>query len=660
MAANRRQFIKLGIGAASASCLGRWLEGPAGAGAHTIYRWCPRFPIAREIWRIPFAGEVEDGMLLETAAGLAARASLHGAWRTLIYEDVDNAGYQRWFAEYCRAHRPAVLRLTLDEAIRRLRVAGIVKGYALYRFERSERPLHSAGPLDESANVATSLAPWLGAVAVSERLVERAERAGLSMIADVRDRSEQWCLAGSGHPFAVTLLGAADPKTRNARSLMVALGAFVCSGRGETYRRALARCAPDSPVVGWGCAGEDEQTIPSSRAGLFQTATNWCHNLTVFAGEGPGAGVAAQDLRKKRSVHWSDLDWGEGRHFANLTLTDGDNVQWIMGNFVAGPEAPSYYGHPERGRIPFGWGLPVPSLAQLSPRTLAEVLQKATDRDDFVLYSGGGYFYPDLYGVDRADRQALRLHAERLRGAMDLTGIRVLAFNFQKWDSAAAMAACEEFASRLPGLLGILAFQYYPYSAGEGAIRWVRGVGDDLVPVVSCRLCVWAQTGRPRDTTPAGVAAWLNRMPVTDARRAGEDCFSWVLVHAWSRFRKSEPGAPIDAEGAGVSQDRDAPGVERGYGPALWTAERLTSRVRLVTVEELLHRVRLRLEPAMALAGYAREVERALRGKAHAPGHAELAHARVLLPRAAEDPVAARECFETLARIARRLRAPRR
>src|SRR5262249_39395680 len=154
---------------------------------------------------------------------------------------------------------------------------------------------------------------------------------------------------------------------------------------------------------------------------------------------------------------------------------DGDNVQWIMANFMGGSEAQSYYSNPNRGRIPFGWGLPVPSLCQLSPRTLAEILAKATPNDDFIQFHGGGYFYPDLYGKSRGDNKALERHAERLRYFMDLTGIRILAFNFQDWDGPQAMAACKILASKLPGLLGILAFQYNPYSAGNGAINWVQG-----------------------------------------------------------------------------------------------------------------------------------------------------------------------------------------
>lgn len=647
---DRRGFVRLAFGAAAARAVSaRTGAGPARGEAQAtgLHRWFPRVPLPREIWTLPFAGDVEEGMLLETAAGLAARAALRGGWRALIYETVDNDGYQRWFAAYCRAHHPIVRRMGLDEAVVRLKRAGVIRGYLLYRFEQSARALHSDGPLDESANAATSLAARHRAVAISERLVERARAAGLEQIADVREMSEAQALETGAQDYSRDLIGTADPKTRNVRSLMVALGAFCCSGRGAVYERAMARCLPDTPVLGWGCGAEDRQTIPSTRHGMFQTATNWCHNLPVFASEAPGAGIAASELRIRRSLHWSELDWGEGRHHASFMMSDGDNVQWLMGNFTGGSEAPSYYGSPLRGRAPMGWGVCAPSLAQLSPRTLAEVLGRATRSDDFALFSGGGYIYPDLFGQARSGEDCLTLDARRLNAYMRLTGIRILAYNFQEWDSSAALAACATYAREMPGLLGILAFQYYPYSAGDGEIRWVRGHRGEEVPVVSCRLCVWAQTGRPRDTTPAGVATWLNRMPTANGA-ATDGAFSWVIAHAWSRFRRAAVGEAADAEERGVSQDQAAPGTARGYEPALWAIERLAPQVKAVTPQELLLRVRLRLRPAAELARCRAEVRRRAGPHPSPSAAAKLARASALLVRAQAEPAAARECFDLL------------
>lgn len=643
------RFLTVAAGASFLGCEGRAADDAVdGAGLH---RWFPRFPVPRELWVVPFVGDAEEGMVLESVAGLAGLEAIEGRGDTLVYEDLQNDGYQRWVAAYCREHQPVLARMSLDEAVERLVRAGVIRGYILFRFERSTRPLHSAGELDESANVATALAATERALVVSERLAGRLEQLRLKRLLDVRDRTEAWCL--TQRDFSRRVLGIADPKTRHARSLMIALHAFVCCGRGDTYDRALRRCDADVPVLGWGCEAEDRLTVPSSRWGLFQTATNWCHNLPVFAADTAGHTVPASELRQRHALHWSALDWGEDQHYVNFTLSDGDNVQWVMGNFTGGGEATSYYGNPHRGRVPLAWGLPVTSLCQVSPRTLAEILAKATPQDDFIQYNGGGYFYPDLYGRARGDTRALELHAERLRAYMDLTGIRILAFNFQDWDSPEAMAACAQFGAKLPGLLGILAFQYFPYPAGEGAIRWVQGVGGDQVPVVSCRLCLWANTGRARETTPAGVAAWLNRLPVAGTV-ATPDCFSWVIAHAWSRFRHPEAGGEPEAKDHRAAESKPGPDTARGYDPVRWTIERLEPTVKPVTAQELLCRVRLRLRPRATLERWLTEVEaEPHHGRSGETTAANLAEARALLERVARDVGAPRRCFELLRRMYR-------
>ncbi len=648
---NRRRFLQ-SVSLASGVSL---IESPLSVAGtnHSVrrlHRWFPLFPTPREIWVVQSSGDIYEGLVLESAIGLAALGLRQGHWKSLIYEEVQHDGYKRWFEEYCRANKPKLVHLTLNEVLTRLLEAKLIRGYLLFRYEQSERPLHSDGHLDESANVATSLAAVYKAVTVSEQLAVRMEKLWLKPVLDVRERSEKWCLSQAN--FSRNLLGTADPKTRHARSLMIALNAFVCCGRGEVYEQALSRCLEDSPVLGWGCEAEDKQTIPSSRRSLFQTATNWCLNLPVFSSDAVGKGVSVEQLRYRHPLHWSSLDWGDGLHHVNFTLSDGDNVQWMMSSFTSGGEASSYYGHPKRGLIPFTWGLPVPSLCQLSPRTLAEILGKATTNDDFIQFSGAGYFYPDVYGKARGATRALELHAERLRAYMDLTGIRILAFNFQDWDGSDAQAACEIFASKLPGLLGIFAFQYYPYSAGKGAIHWVKGIQSDEVPIVSCRYTIWAQTGRPRDATPAAIASHLNALPKA-GETITENAFSWVLIHAWSRFRRASKGAPLDAEEKDVPQDKVSPDSARGYEPGIWAAERLNSNVKPVTASELLMRIRLRLKPRTTLTSWLDGLKQDSRTNAQLKKNHKIAtEIRSLLPKTDRDATAARCCFELLKSIA--------
>jgi hypothetical protein len=638
MVINRRGFLKSTALVAGAAAIGNW---PAIAGEKepvVLYRWFRLIPSPREIWVVPTIDDVEEGMILESAAGLAALGVFQKNWNVLIYEDVQNAGYQRWFAEYCRANSPRLVRMDMDEAVSRLLQADVVRGYCLYRFDPSgEDP-------NQSVNVATSLAPGSKTLLVSERLAGRIEKLGLKQLLDVRNRSEDWCL--SQREFSRQAIGTANPKARNARSLMIALNAFVCSGQGGVYEQALARCDEDSPVLGHGSGDEFKLTGTSSQWGLFQTSTDWCSNLPVFASDVIGKSVPVERLAMRNPLHWSALDWGDGSHYVNFTMSDGDNVQWVMGNFTDGDEAVSYYGNPKRGTIPFTWGLPVASLCQLSPRTLAEILNKATPNDDFIQFNGAGYFYPDLYGKARNTPRALELQAERLRAYMELTGIRILAFNFQDWDGADARAACEIFAAKLPGLLGILAFQYYPYSAGNGAIRWAAGIDGDEVPIVSCRFTIWANQGRPHDNTPTAIAAQLNELSAAGERTA-DDSFSWVIVHAWSRFRHIQKNAPPDGEENGVAQDKAEPDTARGYEPVSWAVERLAPHVKPVTAQELLLRVRLRLRPQITLSRYLAEVE--ARAGRRSPGFSvKINEARALIPQTSENTMVARHCFELL------------
>src|SRR5436190_20115301 len=157
---NRRRFLQsVSIATGGVSLF----DGPALAvGTHRLiprlHRWFPLFPTPREIWVVQSSGDIYEGLVLESAIGLAALGLRQGYWKSFIYEVVQHDGYKRWFEEYCRANSPKLVHLTLEEALTQLAKVKLLRGYLLFRYEQSERPLHSDGKLDASANVATSLA----------------------------------------------------------------------------------------------------------------------------------------------------------------------------------------------------------------------------------------------------------------------------------------------------------------------------------------------------------------------------------------------------------------------------------------------------------------------------------------------------------------------
>ena len=652
---------------------------------NALHRFWPRLPRPKTLLVVPFVGDHEEGMTFETAAGLAADALRRGKGDLMVLEQVTgNSGYEKWTRAMLEVVKPSATRPSdtwgvVAELCRR----GLVKGYILFRYDTNDRPWHStAGLIDESANVATSLAAILGGVAVSERFEPKAKSLGLPLLMDVRDKTEAWCLAQHADQFGRTVLMTADPKSRMARDLGVALRAFVVSRPGPTYEAALARCEPDCPVLGWGCGGEDEQTMASTKWGLFQTATNWSHNLPDYCTEEVGETIPAASVRAPRAgLSLADLKWESGVHYATFLLSDGDNVQWLMGNFAGGSEAHSYYESPARGRFPFGWTLCAVDLAQLCPYVLQDLFRRAAPTDDFVLY-GGGYYYPDHFGESRvghagrlsvgqvtrpvsgapspptpplggAGDDVMSLHASRLAAYMRALGIRSIALNAMDWDGPQAVAAYQALARNIPTLDGVFTVQYYPYSGGEGRIIWVGAPGRER-PVVSCAYCIWAQTGRPRDTTPAGVAKHLNAEPVGGETWTDAD-FTFVMPHCWSRFRDTKGDSSLTAEEEGVDQNKETPDTARGLLPVQWCVDRLQPQVRVVTPTELLLQVRLHLRTRQTLAAWIGELRpEAMRGRSERARQL-FAEAETALTEVRDGDDSGRRCFQLLRRTQRLL-----
>ncbi|MGQ9732103.1 MAG: hypothetical protein ACUVX8_12620 [Candidatus Zipacnadales bacterium] len=639
--------------------------------APNLYHYWPRFSRPQTMLVVPFVNDHEAGMVLETAAGLVARACLEGEAEQMLLEDVSgNSSYAKWTAMMMAQVRPRLEGpIDMWEAVRKLREAGFIKGYILYRYDTHDRPLHALGEIDESANVATALARVLKGIAVSESLEPRAEALGLPLLLDVRQRTEAWCLQNYGPHFTRRAVMTADPKSRMARSFAVAMGTFVVSKPGATYEAALAHCVPDSPVLGWGCGGEDQQTLPSSEWGLFQTATNWCHNLPAYSTEQAGQTIPREQLALPVHCRHSlaDLRWESGVHYVSFLMSDGDNVQWLMGNFAGGPEGRYYYESPVRGEFPFGWTCCYLDLAQLCPYVLVDLFARATPNDDFVLY-GGGYFYPDRFGTKRhrglipADRRLsppkeslLRLHARRMGEFMRLGHLRPVALNALQWDSSEAQTAYNIFAEEIPELDGIFTVQYYPYSGGEGRILWA-GRPKRKIPVIACRLTIWAKTNRPRDTTPAGVAKWLNNMPCGGPQWT-EEHFSFVMSHSWSRFRDTHGDPSLTLEEQNVDQHRDSPNTARGLLPVKWCVDRLASNIRVVTPSELALLIRLHLRTREMLSEYAASLRPRVKASRSSRARKLLVNAEQKLLSVHDGDESGRHCFQLLQQTERLVRS---
>jgi hypothetical protein len=222
-------------------------------------------------------------------------------------------------------------------------------------------------------------------------------------------------------------------------------------------------------------------------------------------------------------------------------------------------------------------------------------LATRSPNDSFIEW-GGGYYYPDLFAIDRPNRW--NLFAEQSRRTwrlMKRNGTRIVGFNVADYDSPDARKAYQVFASQTDGLLAILVFQYSRYEEGAGETFWVTDRNGIEVPVITARYSLWErQNSRDRAGTPAKVAREI-KQTVDETPKDKLPKYDWVVCHVWSYFKPST-GNNENAENVSP-QSAVAEGGVRGYAPVVWCANRLPENIRVVGPEELAWRIRMTHNP---------------------------------------------------------------
>ncbi len=544
--------------------------------------------------------------MVQSVAGLAAKSVNEGRGHEMVWVATDTVDMQDWLDRFLKRHPEVELRGTVGlwDLVDRYAKTGVIQGYILYRADCSKGEINQhRRDMDCSINVATSLAGLLNGITVDEGLEAAAQAHGLKMLVDARDKTQAWCFDTYQGQLNRRMLCTQDPRKPNVRDLAIAQKALTVYGNGKPITEIMKWLEPLSPILGWNGGDEFDTTALSSDFGHIQTATDWCNNLPVLM-----AGTEAARSPQARSFDPRAIDWNDSRSAVSFVCSDGDNVQWWEGNFFRSAEGKSYWGAPERGKIPFGWSCCFAHLAQLCPEIIGYAAATQSANDSFIEW-GGGYYFPDRFGAKRTNRwDLLAEHSWRTWAIMKTNNTRIIGFNVAKFDSPDALKAYATIAGQTDGLLGILVFQYDQYEAGAGKVFWVKDRNGVEIPVVSARYSIWNHlNNRPRAGTPAKVAREI-RQSVERTPMTGQPRYDWVIAHAWSWFEKS-PGLDETAEDAPQDNAGSRGGV-RGYAPATWCAERLPSSIRTVLPEELLWRIRMQHNPEQTrilLASFSRQ-----------------------------------------------------
>lgn len=551
-------------------------------------RWWPEQKKPCQLVKTTHSNFGEE-MLVHSIAGLAAQAVNEGLSDELVWIDDSWYNYDIWYERVKkRLGIEQVKTFTPMELVKRYFEQGIIKGYIVYsRDSGQDWRTREFSKIDQSANVATTLSGILKGVIVEQGIEEKVKELGLPMLADARGKTLEDCFKEHKDKLNRRLLLTQTPIRAQGRAYTIAHRAMAVWGHDESVTEILTWLEPPSPILGWFYGGEDNHVKLLSRLG-HHLHPGRPANLAVFS-----AGVHDYPPNKVKAFEPSSIDWSK-KHATSFLMSDGDNFGWLLRNFA---QEQSYWANPKNGEFPMGWTFAVAQLAQIAPDIMDYFIETKPQNASLV-DQNGGYWYPDLFAVDRPNRkELLARHARQIAHYMRQQGSSVFSFICMDISSDESKEAFEIFANEMDGLAGMIAKQYYPYNAGQGKTMWFENKNGIEIPVITPSYAIWNHAHWDGGGTPAQIAMWINKS-AESAEQNTEKSFSLTSVHAWSHFEKGTPGDPNSQQiGANPDEYRRTPDSERGLTPVKWSVDEIDRGIEVVTPEELIWRIRMNHNP---------------------------------------------------------------
>ena len=463
----------------------------------TLVIWLPRPSPAQDknLWVIPFKGHEKAEMVLaQTMQGLSGRTSPNVWLETdgMSAEILSQLEHEGW-----QLHRVESVWQLPDQFWKQH------PSFIAYRAD------------DTSLNIATSLCALYNAVAVSEELSDRAKAKGLKQLFTAVGRQQLDVFLSYKNHFSRSIaIDQSLEKAAYLRDFAVANNAFMFTAdKDQRFRAQVAsELLPGASIFGWG-PDEFGWISAFSHYGCQGISSDWCVNLSALSKL-----PVSLPAPPKQSV---PAPAKQGERIVAFLLSDGDNVEWLNGKMAFDPK---YFANPHRGSFAMNWGLS-PTLATLSPRTLAYFYANAKPGDSFFAMGSPGYRYihdePEPKGdIDARQSQSL-LRASRLNIVTIIN------------TNEGQLKECAPLLS-LPEVDGVVHLSYSPYNRLAGQIFWHIGK-----PAIAAKFMLW---DNKVNCDPLSVAKLISGLP--NSPQSDPNSYAVVIVHAWS-FDKI--GGPIEA-----------------------------------------------------------------------------------------------------------------
>lgn len=542
------------------------------ASANNLSSWWPEQQVPDTILVCRKCTGLPEENLAMSISGNVARALNEGIVDEGIWIDVGNPCYRSYLSSLVDRTGAVKDNRTYNvwELLSIYAGKGILKGYVLYDADNPQ-----------TVNIATTRAAVLDAVIVEKSIEDKVMQAGLPLLYDASNGISQRdnfmeirYLLDNDH------IVLASPGLPNNRDFAIAYKSMVYYGVDSLLNEILEWVEPLSPVIGWNEGPESRHIIPCTLYGLVNTVSDLCYNMPLLmSARDSGSLDRTFTTVDPRKIRWNSRKAG----YHSFLMSDGDNMQWTLGNFMDNDE---YWASKYSGMVSMSYTSCAANLSMSTEDPLDMLIRTQPDRSSVVEY-GGGYYYPDLFAARRSDRAKLLGELARIVNVhMQRTGIKVFGFICMDLYSKEAMQAYEIFARELTGIVGMVAIQYSPYNGGHGDVFWVKDRNGDDIPVCTARYQVWANLHIPGSGTPQRIVECIN----ADAEAGDDTAYGFTIVHAWSRFARNGDGSVRELD----QKSREG---QRGVEPVLWGADFIDRKTSLVTVEELLWRIRMDHDP---------------------------------------------------------------
>ncbi|UIR57449.1 hypothetical protein LZQ00_06420 [Sphingobacterium sp. SRCM116780] len=339
----------------------------------------------------------------------------------------------------------------------------------------------------------------------------------------------------------------------------------------QLYEEILSWLAPGAPIYGWE-QGVDESLFVNraSVKGHVWVPSDWTYNipLTSLTYKQRQTAVLAKVINPQF------IDWKKDKKFVSYYLSDGDNVQWMMNDFVS-----DFYLNGDAAGMKMGFGISASNLLQMAPSQFNNIFNKQHRDYTLIEALGGGYQYVDNFGLEENRTTRINNLAENVAQNMRQHRIKVLGLMAKDVKSAAAKEGYQAFIDANDQLEGLVVLQYSPYAGGKGEVIWLKNKQGYEIPVISIRYSLWnfGNVNHDREGTPAYIAQKLTA--------DGDNKFSVISVHAWSKF--TDIGKGTDP----LAENND--GNLGGASAAKLMNNHLNADFEQVNVQELIWRIRM-------------------------------------------------------------------